>query len=29
MHAAAWAEQQFKSLGLQNVHTEEWTIPAT
>jgi carboxypeptidase Q len=29
MHAAAWAEQQFKSSGLQNVHTEEWTIPAT
>ncbi|HEV3151969.1 MAG TPA: M20/M25/M40 family metallo-hydrolase [Acidobacteriaceae bacterium] len=29
MHAAEWAEQQFKSLGLKNVHTEEWTIPAT
>ena len=29
MKAAEWAEQQFKSLGLKNVHTEEWTIPAT
>ena len=29
MKAAEWAEQQFKSLGLKNVHTEAWTIPAT
>ena len=29
MKAAAWAEEQFKALGLSNVHTEEWTIPAT
>jgi hypothetical protein len=29
MRAAEWAEQQFKALGLTNVHTEEWTIPAT
>ena len=29
MRAAKWAEEQFKSLGLSNVHTEEWTIPAT
>jgi hypothetical protein len=28
-HAVVWAEQQFKDLGLSNVHTEEWTIPAT
>jgi hypothetical protein len=27
--AAGWAEQQFKALGLSNVHTEEWTLPAT
>jgi carboxypeptidase Q len=27
--AAAWAVKQFQSLGLANVHTEEWTIPAT
>jgi len=27
--AVSWAEQQFKALGLSNVHTEEWTIPAT
>src|ERR1700722_1948412 len=29
MSAAEWAVQQFKELGLSNVHTEEWTIPAT
>ncbi len=29
MRAAEWAVQQFKELGLSNVHTEEWTIPAT
>jgi carboxypeptidase Q len=29
MRAAEWAEQQFKALGLVNVHTEEWTIAAT
>ena len=28
MRAAAWAVEQFKSFGLANVHTEEWTIPA-
>lgn len=27
--AAEWAEREFKALGLSNVHTEEWTIPAT
>ena len=27
--AVSWAEQRFKALGLSNVHTEEWTIPAT
>jgi carboxypeptidase Q len=29
MNAAEWAVQQFKELGFSNVHTEEWTIPAT
>jgi carboxypeptidase Q len=29
MRAAAWAVETFKSLGLANVHTEDWTIPAT
>lgn len=29
MRAAEWATQQFKSLGLANVHTDEWTIPST
>jgi len=29
MHAVEWAKQQFESLGLANVHTEDWTIPAT
>ena len=29
MRAVAWTEEQFKTLGLANVHTEEWTIPAT
>lgn len=29
MRAAAWAVEKFKSLGLANVHTEDWTIPAT
>jgi len=28
MRAAEWANRQFKALGLANVHTEEWTIPA-
>ncbi len=28
MHAAEWAQGQFKQLGLSNVHTEDWTIPA-
>jgi carboxypeptidase Q len=27
--ASEWAVQQFKEMGLANVHTEEWTIPAT
>ena len=27
--AVSWAQQQFKALGLSNVHTEEWTLPAT
>ena len=29
VHAVAWAQQQFKTLGLANVHTESWKIPAT
>jgi carboxypeptidase Q len=29
MRAVAWAVEQFKSLGVANAHTEEWTIPAT
>ena len=29
MRAAEWAQDKFKSFGLSNVHTEEWTIPAT
>jgi hypothetical protein len=29
MRAADWAVQQFKSLGLTNVHTENWTIANT
>ncbi len=29
MRAAEWAQRQFKQLGLTNVHTEDWTIPAT
>lgn len=29
MRAAEGAVRQFQSLGLANVHTEEWTIPAT
>lgn len=29
VHAVSWAEEQFKSLGLANVHTEPWKIPAT
>jgi carboxypeptidase Q len=28
MRAADWAVGQFKALGLSNVHTEDWTIPA-
>lgn len=27
--AVAWAEDQFKQLGLKHVHSESWTIPAT
>ena len=29
MRAAEWAQGQFRQLGLANVHTEDWTIPAT
>src|SRR5580658_7831511 len=29
LRAAGWLEDQFKALGLSNVHTEDWTIPAT
>ncbi len=29
VRAADWAQAQFKSIGLSNVHTEAWTIPAT
>ena len=29
MRAAEWLVEQFKALGLSNVHTEDWTIPAT
>src|ERR1700722_19211311 len=29
MRAAARALEQFKSLGLASVHTEDWTMPAT
>jgi carboxypeptidase Q len=29
MRAAEWAAQHFKEMGLANVHTEDWTIPAT
>jgi carboxypeptidase Q len=29
MRAADWAVETFKSLGLSNVHTEDWTIAAT
>jgi carboxypeptidase Q len=29
MNAVEWSEQQFKALGLSNVHTEDWTMPAT
>ncbi len=29
MRAAGWAEQHLRDLGLSNVHTELWTIPAT
>jgi hypothetical protein len=29
MRAVEWAQQQFRFLGLSNVHTEDWTIPAT
>ncbi len=29
MRAAEWAQTHFKQLGLANVHTEDWTIPAT
>jgi hypothetical protein len=29
MRAVEWTVQQFKEMGLANVHTEEWTIPST
>ena len=29
VRAVEWTEQQFKELGLANVHTEDWTIGAT
>jgi hypothetical protein len=29
VHAVAWAQQQFRTLGLANVHTEPFTIPST
>ena len=29
IHAADWAQAHFKELGLANVHTEVWSIPAT
>lgn len=29
VHAVAWAQEKFRSLGLANVHTESFTIPAT
>ena len=29
VRATEWAEQQFRELGLTNVHKEEWTMPAT
>jgi carboxypeptidase Q len=29
MRAAEWLVEEFKALGLSNVHTEDWTIPAT
>ena len=28
IHAVSWAEEQFKSMGLKNVHTEAFTMPA-
>jgi carboxypeptidase Q len=28
VHAVSWAVDQFKSLGLKNVHTESFTMPA-
>jgi hypothetical protein len=29
VHAVAWAQEKFRSLGLTNVHTESFTMPAT
>jgi len=29
VHAVSWAEEKFRALGLANVHTEAFTIPAT
>ncbi|MDE1178656.1 MAG: M20/M25/M40 family metallo-hydrolase [Edaphobacter sp.] len=29
VHAVAWAQDQFKQLGLSNVHTEAWKMKAT
>jgi carboxypeptidase Q len=28
VHAVSWATEQFKALGLKNVHTESFTMPA-
>jgi hypothetical protein len=29
VHAVSWAQEKFRSLGLANVHTEPFTMPAT
>ncbi|HEU4635253.1 MAG TPA: M20/M25/M40 family metallo-hydrolase [Edaphobacter sp.] len=29
VHAVGWAQEKFRALGLANVHTEAFTIPAT
>lgn len=29
VHAVSWAEEKFRALGLTNVHTEPFTMPAT
>lgn len=28
VHAVSWAEQQFRTLGLKNIHTEPFTMPS-